>query len=84
MSDLEQENKLLRLMLAVYTCGRTLYADDGELQCNAMHPNIDFKRDSADEIQRKLAERSLAEFNASLSKSLATAYITLTTHRRKT
>ncbi len=68
MTDLEHENQLLRLILAVYTCGRTLYADDGELQCNAMHPNIDFKRDSADEIQRKLIERSITNLNATLNK----------------
>ncbi len=69
MTDLEHENQLLRLILAVYTCGRTLYADDGELQCNAMHPNIDFKRDSADEIQRKLIERSITNLNATLNKT---------------
>lgn len=36
------------------------YGDDGELQSGEPRPAIDFKRDSVDEIERKLYERALA------------------------
>lgn len=54
------DEHLLRLMLAIRVAGPTLYADDGELQDNSVQPFIDFKRDSAKEIERKLMERGMA------------------------
>lgn len=37
----------------------SLYGDDGEMQCNnsQIHKPIDFKRDSPDEIKRKLSDK---------------------------
>ncbi len=57
--DLLKENDELRTMLAVAHCGGShqLYHDDGELQDTRAHPFIDWRRDSIDEIQRKLLER---------------------------
>lgn len=53
--ELEQENTRLREMLW-FNHGHQghpiLYGDDGEMQCNTCR--IDFKRDSAEEIQRKV------------------------------
>ncbi len=54
------DERLLRQLLAIRVAGPTLYADDGELQDNSVHPFIDFKRDSASEIERKLIERGMA------------------------
>lgn len=54
------DERLLRTMLAIRVAGPTLYADDGELQDNSAQPFIDFKRDSAKEIERKLMERGTA------------------------
>jgi len=47
----------LRRLLAFCYCGSQLYADDGELQDNRMRPWIDFKRDTPEEIERKMEER---------------------------
>jgi hypothetical protein len=55
--NIEDENKLLRKLLWLrHGCDyRCLYGDDGELQCNCgEHIPIDFKRDPAEEIKRKL------------------------------
>lgn len=55
------ENALLRRMLALRASGISqLYTDDGELQDSSERPFIDYKRDSAVEIQRKLHERATA------------------------
>lgn len=49
--NLKEENKKLRMLLwARHGCS-ALYGDDGEMQCS--HCMIDFKRDSADYIERK-------------------------------
>lgn len=58
---LEGGERLLRQMLAIRVAGAILYADDGELQDNSVQPFIDFKRDSAKEIERKLLERGMAK-----------------------
>ena len=58
LENLKRENRQLRRMLAVRIGGSGLYRDDGELQDASQHPFIDFKRDSADEIQAKLIERN--------------------------
>ena len=55
--SLEQENKDLRRLLAIYTGGPYLYLDDGELQSNSVRPFIDFKRDTPELIKQKLFER---------------------------
>lgn len=51
------DEKRLRRLLAV-AHGLT-YGDDGELQSSEPRPAIDFKRDSVDEIERKLYERAI-------------------------
>ncbi len=57
----EQENKQFRIMLALAHAGLSLYSDDGELQDSRAHPWIDWKRDSCEDIQQKLLERTLNE-----------------------
>ena len=59
LEDYLEENDLLRSMLArSYSGPGKLYCDDGELQDNSERPFIDFKRDGAEDIQRKMEERS--------------------------
>ena len=65
MSDLELENKKLRVLVAGLYSGSNLYSDDGELQDNSKHPHIDFKRDSVGEIKRKMRERFNHEWHKS-------------------
>lgn len=50
--------KILRKLLAVRVAGAFGYYDDGELQDSTTAPFIDFLRDSPEEIERKLIERS--------------------------
>lgn len=50
------EEKLRSLLAGAY--GVT-YGDDGELQNSATHPLIDFRRDSVDELEAKIHERSI-------------------------
>ncbi|MCK5602976.1 hypothetical protein KAR91_13925 [Candidatus Pacearchaeota archaeon] len=56
------ENERLRKLLWLGHEGstRSLYGDDGEMQCN--HPDcmLDFKRDSVDKIERRFQGRALA------------------------
>lgn len=64
-ASLTHENRLLREMLAIRVAGVTgLYTDDGELQDSSELPMIDFKRDSAEEIRRKLTERGMRKLQA--------------------
>jgi hypothetical protein len=65
--------KLLRKLLAIRVAGASLYGDDGELQDNSVHPCIDFKRDSAMEIERKLLERGTANAWKSIAQHIAQA-----------
>ncbi len=52
------ENMLLRKLLWLMHGCTALYGDDGEMQCNCgNHPPIDFKRDSVEEIDRKIQTR---------------------------
>jgi hypothetical protein len=51
-------NQLRRLLCFVYA-GAAAYTDDGELQDNRTLPLIDFRRDTPQEIQNKMLERSL-------------------------
>lgn len=52
-SELER----FRELLAACYSGAKLYRDDGELQDTSARPHIDFRRDSASEIQRKMQAR---------------------------
>ena len=56
-----EENVLLRKMLAFSYAGKHLYGDDGELQDNrfGLDLMIDFRRDSAVEIDRKITKRGI-------------------------
>lgn len=47
-----------RIGWALAYCGWALYTDDGELQDNRELPQIDFARDSAADIRRKIRERA--------------------------
>lgn len=58
ISSLEAENKKLRALLAYSASAKGLYTDDGELQDNSVFPVIDFKRDSADQIETSMQERA--------------------------
>lgn len=49
-----RENGILRQLLAINYAGIALYHDDGELQDNRDTPFIDFKRDDAMVIVKKL------------------------------
>lgn len=53
-----------RELLAIRVAGPMLYTDDGELSDATAVPYIDFLRDSADTIARKLADRSRAALAA--------------------
>lgn len=64
-ASMTEENKILRELLAIRVGGIAgLYTDDGELQDNTVHPCIDFRRDSAQEIRRKLTERGRRQLEA--------------------
>lgn len=62
LESLRAENKLFREMLAFNFGGANLYCDDGELQDSSERPFIDFRLDSAVEIQDKIRERNLNYF----------------------
>ena len=70
--SLKAENKLLRRLLAVHTCGASLYTDDGELSDASVFPFIDFKRDTAEEIEKNLRKRDLDRYQAALAAQQAT------------
>lgn len=53
------DEKKLRKLLALTYAGAGLYADDGELQDNRKLPQIDFLRDSIDDITWKMEQRAL-------------------------
>ena len=57
--DLERENRTLRRLLCFKVAGGKGHYDNGELQDNTEKPFIDFKRDSVNEIEKKLITRSL-------------------------
>ena len=64
--ELQAENFRLRKWMAVRCSGASdLYHEDGELQDNRVHPFIDYKRDSVDEIIDKMAQRAEAARGAS-------------------
>jgi hypothetical protein len=59
IAELEEENIRLRTMLALNVAGHRLYSDDGALQDATELPFIDFKRDTAEEINAKIYQRGL-------------------------
>jgi len=65
IADLTEENKQLRIMLALaYSGASGLYTDDGEFSDGSTWPNIDFKRMSAATIQDCIRKRSLEQLKA--------------------
>ena len=63
-TTLEEDNRILRELLALRVAGMLLYGDDGELQDTTEQPWIDFRRDSAQAIRRKLHERAVRKLQA--------------------
>jgi hypothetical protein len=62
----EDENRKLRRLLALSYSGVVkLYRDDGECSDSSERPFIDFMRDPAEEIERKMVERGMARVSAS-------------------
>lgn len=55
----DEEEFILRRLLAVRYAGAVLYTDDGELQDNYEQPMIDFLRDAPSEIEQKMYQRHL-------------------------
>lgn len=68
-SEPSEEERILRELIANRVAGHKLYRDDGELQDNSEVPYIDFKRDSARQIDEKLSKRSLHRFMNTLPKT---------------
>lgn len=56
-ASLALDNARLRQMLGEATNRGMPYRDDGEFQCNAVHPCIDYMRDSVDMMRDKLERR---------------------------
>lgn len=62
--DLDREevaNEVMRLRYLLAMARGITYGDDGELQCSAKFPMIDYNRDPIEEIERKINERGMAE-----------------------
>lgn len=56
--DSQADNAKLRYLLAMaYSGFPKLYGDDGELSDSSESPFIDYRRDTVDEIERKITER---------------------------
>jgi len=65
-SQLKEENRILRYLIGMSHDGpkHRIYGDDGELQCSACR--IDFVRDSAQDIQRKIEEAGMRELQRAM------------------
>lgn len=63
VSKFALENVQLRRLLACTYSGARLYMDDGELSDSSTLPFIDFKRDSATDIEHKMLQRLQAAFS---------------------
>lgn len=63
IEELREENKQLRIMLAIAYSGAGLYTDDGEFSCGKAHPSIDFKRMSVDDIKQCQRRRTEITFS---------------------
>ena len=55
------ERELRRMLCVRMSIGGMAYMDDGEAQCNAVQPFIDFMRDTPHEIQQKHFQRMQSE-----------------------
>ena len=55
------ERELRRMLCVRMSIGGMAYMDDGEAQCNAVQPFIDFMRDTPHEIQQKHFQRRQSE-----------------------
>jgi hypothetical protein len=66
---LDKENKIFRRLLAMSYSGPSLYHDDGELQDNSAAPFIDFRNDSAEEIEEKIHIRGLNALKEELARN---------------
>lgn len=64
---LQRENTRLRRLLGVYSGLPTLYTDDGEMNYGG-HPQIDFLRDSVEDIERKVTAHRTAAFQEKLTQ----------------
>lgn len=66
VSRLLEENRILRYLLAMAHDGpkHRIYGDDGELQCSVCW--IDFVRDSAQGIKRKIEEAGMRELQRAI------------------
>ena len=60
----DAEETIWRRLVALAYAGSVAYWDDGEMQDSTEQPWIDFKRDSATEIDGKIMERGVARFRA--------------------
>ena len=65
-SQLKEENRILRYLIGRSHDGpkHRIYGDGGELQCSACW--IDFVRDSAQDIQRKIEEAGMRELQRAM------------------
>lgn len=54
----QEENAVLRRLLAFAYSGAKLYYDDGELQDSSQLPFIDFKRDKVQAIEEAMRQRT--------------------------
>lgn len=66
-ASIKEENKIFRRLLAMAHDSEKhrIYGDDGELQCSACR--IDFVRDSAQDIRRKLEEAGMRELQLAIA-----------------
>ena len=62
ISKLQNELIIFRRLLALNYSGIHLYGDDGELQDNRLPIMIDFVRDSAQEIEKKISDRAMLKY----------------------
>lgn len=70
IAAVRDENRRLRLMLALRVAGAKLYTDDGEMQDGSDNPPIDFRRDSVAELERKLMDRGLRRFCTDMERKM--------------
>lgn len=63
---LQEESRILRYLLAMSHEGKKhrIYGDDGELQCPTCW--VDFVRDSAQDIKRKIEEAGMRELHRAI------------------
>lgn len=63
---LQEESRILRYLLAMSHEGKNhrIYGDDGELQCPTCW--VDFVRDSAQDIKRKIEEAGMRELRRAI------------------